>query len=81
MTSLNLTRSTCVNRPVEDTPTQARYPQSLMLRMMLNASRGMVRSRYPRLDLDAMSDYMKRDLGFMDWSPPHYGDDSIQSAP
>jgi hypothetical protein len=80
MTSLNLTRSTCVTRPVEDTATHG-YPRSLMLRMMLNASRSIVRSRYPRLDLDAMSNYMKRDLGFMDWSPPHYEDDSIQSTP
>ncbi|AJD39499.1 hypothetical protein C9413_07565 [Rhizobium sp. SEMIA 4085] len=72
MTSLNLTRSTCGNRAVEDTTTQARYPQSLMLRMMLNASRKMVRSRYPQLDLDAMSDYMKRDIGFLDWNHPHH---------
>ena len=78
MTSLNLTRYAHVNRPVEDTPRHTRYPQSLMLRMMLNASRRMARSRYPRLDLDAMPDHMKRDLGFMDWSPPHHCDDSIQ---
>lgn len=71
MTSLNLTRSTYRNRVVEDTA-QARYPQSLMLRMMLNASRKMVRSRCPQLDLDAMSDYMKRDIGFMDWNHPHH---------
>ncbi|PKA43914.1 hypothetical protein [Rhizobium sullae] len=72
MTTLNPTRSTHGNRVAEDTPRQARYPQSLMLRMMLNASRRMVRSRYPQLDLDAMSDYMKRDIGFMDWNHPHH---------
>ncbi|APO73002.1 hypothetical protein AM571_CH00145 [Rhizobium etli 8C-3] len=72
MTSLNPTRSTCRNDVAEDTSTQAKFPQSLMLRMMLNASRNLVRSRYPQLDLDAMSDYMKRDIGFMDWIQPHH---------
>jgi hypothetical protein len=43
-----------------------------MLRMMLNASRNMVRRRYPQLDLGAMSEYMKRDIGFMDWNHPHH---------
>jgi hypothetical protein len=68
MTSLNLTRSTCGNRLVEKSPMQAGYPQSLMLRMMLNASRSMARSDFPRLDPQAMSENMRRDLGFIDWN-------------
>jgi hypothetical protein len=39
-----------------------------MLRMMLNASRSMARSDSPRLDPQAMSENMRRDLGFIDWS-------------
>ncbi len=67
MTSLSLTRSTRGNHPVEETSDHAGYPQSTLLRMMLNASRQMARSRYPRLDPETMPETMKRDLGFVDW--------------
>jgi len=67
MTSLNLTRSTHANPPVEDTSDHARYPKSTLLRMMMKASRQMARSKYPRLDPEALSETMKRDLGFVDW--------------
>ncbi|WP_431320961.1 hypothetical protein [Rhizobium sp. YTU87027] len=67
MTSLNLTRSTRGNPPIEDTSDHAGYPQSMLLRMMLKASRQMARSKYPRLDPEALSETMKRDLGFVDW--------------
>ena len=68
MTSLNPTRSTCGNRLVEKSPAHVGYPQSLMLRMMLNASRSMARSGTFRLDPQAMSENMRRDLGFIDWN-------------
>jgi hypothetical protein len=70
MARLNLSPATCDNRVVEDAPTYA-GPQSLMLRMMLEASRRMVRTGYLRLDLGSMPDHMKRDLGFADCSIPH----------
>ncbi|WP_438752589.1 hypothetical protein [Pararhizobium sp. O133] len=31
--------------------------------------------RYPRLDLEVMSDYMKRDMGFLDGRDPHQDTD------
>ncbi|MBB3655090.1 hypothetical protein FHX15_000289 [Rhizobium sp. BK650] len=34
-----------------------------------------VGSRMPRLDMDAMPDRIKRDLGFLDGRDPHYEDD------
>jgi hypothetical protein len=70
MARLNVSQSTCDNRLVEENQGYA-GPQSLMLRMMLDASRRMVRTGYPRLNLDSMSDYMKRDLGFADCRNPH----------
>jgi hypothetical protein len=70
MVRLNISQSTCDNRVVEEALTYA-GPQSLMLRMMLDASRRMVRTGYPQLDLDSMSVYMKRDLGFADCGNPH----------
>ncbi|MBW9112586.1 hypothetical protein JNB88_02850 [Rhizobium cauense] len=70
MTSLNLTRSTRGSHPVDETPSDAGYPQSTLLRMMLKASRQMVRNRYPRLDPETMPEAMKRDLGFVDWGCP-----------
>jgi len=70
MTSLNFTRSTRGNHPVDETPCDAGYPQSTLLRMMLNASRQMVLRRYSRLDLETMPEPMKRDLGLVDWGCP-----------
>ncbi|MBB3396696.1 hypothetical protein FHT71_003379 [Rhizobium sp. BK060] len=70
MTSLKLSRSTRGIDPVEDSPDHTGYPQSTLLRMMLNASRQMARSKYPRLDPEALSETMKRDLGFVDWGRP-----------
>ncbi|KQV84472.1 hypothetical protein [Rhizobium sp. Root1220] len=66
MTRLNFNQSTSGDRLVEDTPTPPGYPQSLILRMMLDASRKMARTGNPRLDPQAMSATMKRDLGFAD---------------
>jgi hypothetical protein len=60
----------CDNELVEEGLTYA-GPQSLMLRMMLDASRRMLRTGYPRLDPDTMPSYMKRDLGFADCSCTH----------
>jgi hypothetical protein len=70
MAGPNFSQSMYDGRLVEEGPTYA-GPQSLMLRMMLDASRRMVRTGYPRLNLDSMSDYMKRDLGFADCRNPH----------
>jgi hypothetical protein len=36
---------------------------------------GGIGSRIPRLDMDAMPDRIKRDLGFLDGRDPHYEDD------
>jgi hypothetical protein len=53
--------------------------QSRLLHSAIKALRHIGRSQpYPRLDLDAMSDYMKRDLGFLDWSRPYHEHDAIQ---
>lgn len=65
MTNLHFTQSTHENRA--DEHEAAGYPHSPLLRMMLNASRRMAQNRYPRLDPEAMSETMKRDLGFVDW--------------
>ncbi|RDJ16905.1 hypothetical protein [Rhizobium grahamii] len=74
MTSLNPTRSTRGSHPVDEISSDAGYPQSTLLRMMLNASRQMVLRRYSRLDLESMPESMKRDLGFVDYgSPCHEG--------
>ena len=42
-----------------------------MLARMLHA----LRPSYPKLDLEVMSDYMKRDMGFMDGRDPHEDSD------
>jgi hypothetical protein len=34
-----------------------------------------LRPSYPKLDLEVMSDHMKRDLGFMDWRDPREDSD------
>ncbi len=40
-------------------------------------SRGftLMRPGYPKLDLEVMSDYMKRDMGFLDGRDPHRDND------
>jgi hypothetical protein len=68
MTSLNATQTTRGNRLVEETSQDAGYPQSLMLRMMQNASRSMARSGAPRLDPQFLSENLRRDIGFVDWT-------------
>jgi hypothetical protein len=68
MTSLNATQTTRGNRLVEEASQDAGYPQSLMLRMMQNASRGMAKSGAPRLDPQSMSENLRRDLGIVDWA-------------
>jgi hypothetical protein len=68
MTSLNATQTTRGNRLVEETSQDAGYPQSLMLRMMQNASRSMAGSGAPRLDPQFLSENLRRDIGFVDWT-------------
>lgn len=68
MTSPSATQPICCNRFVEDASAETGYPQSLMLRMMQNASRIMARSGTAHLDPRSMSESMRRDLGFVDWS-------------
>ncbi|OCJ14055.1 hypothetical protein A6U87_26545 [Rhizobium sp. AC44/96] len=67
MTSLNHTEAKCGNRLAEDASSEVGYPQSLMLRMMMNASRRMARNHHPHLDPRTISENMRRDLGFTDW--------------
>ncbi len=45
---------------------------------LVSAARALMRSRHSRLDVDALSDYMKRDLGFMDWGEPRHEDEMFQ---
>ncbi|KWV41328.1 hypothetical protein AS026_23320 [Rhizobium altiplani] len=74
MMTLNLSRSTRGNHAVDETSSDTGYPQSTLLRMMLNASRQMAHRRCSRLDPDTMPEWKKRDLGFVDWgSPCHEG--------
>ncbi|HTO33833.1 MAG TPA: hypothetical protein VL202_22065 [Pararhizobium sp.] len=42
-------------------------------RTWFSLRRGLARLRpsYPRIDLEIMSDYMKRDMGFLDGRDPH----------
>lgn len=42
-------------------------------RVACSVRNGLARLRpgYPRLDLEVMSDYMKRDMGFLDGRDPH----------
>lgn len=73
MTSLNATQSTgqttCGSHRSDEAVSW--YPQSLMLRMMQNASRGMAhsmgRTGAPRLDPQSMSENLRRDIGVIDW--------------
>ncbi len=80
MTSLNAThmmgqtigQTVGSNRHADDGACDAPYPQSLMLRMMQNASRSMGqtmgRSGAPRLDAESLSENLRRDIGFVDWT-------------
>jgi hypothetical protein len=76
MTSLNAThmmgqtmgQTIGSNRHADDGACDAPYPQSLMLRMMQNASRSMGRGSAPRLDAESLSENLRRDIGFVDWT-------------
>ncbi len=79
MTSLNATQSTgqttCGSHRSDEAVSGNWYPQSLMLRMMQNASRGMAhsmgrnlgRTGAPRPDPQSMSENLRRDIGVIDW--------------
>ncbi|MDM9626823.1 hypothetical protein QTL95_13015 [Rhizobium sp. S152] len=67
MTSLNTCQTPRGTLRSEDAVSDTWYPQSLMLRMMQNASRNMSRSGTPRLDPLSMSENLRRDIGVIDW--------------
>ena len=48
--------------------------EALIASVIRRLARG-IGSRVPRLDMDAMPDRIKRDLGFLDGRDPHYEDD------
>jgi hypothetical protein len=68
MTSLKFSTANYGDCLVDSSSDQAGYPQSLMLRMMQNASRNMTRGDAPRLDPQSMSATMRRDLGLSGWT-------------
>ena len=68
MTSLKISTANYGDCLVESSSDSAGYPQSLMLRMMQNASRNMARSDAPRLEPQSMSAAMRRDLGLSGWT-------------
>ena len=68
MTSLKISTANYGDCLVETSSAHAGYPQSLMLRMMQNASRNMARGDVPRLDPQSMSSGMRRDLGLSAWT-------------
>jgi hypothetical protein len=68
MTSLKLSTAEYSDRLVETSPDDAGYPQSLMLRMMQNASRNMSSRDATRLDPQSMPANMRRDLGLSPWT-------------
>ena len=68
MTSVKLSTAKYSDRLVETSSADAGYPQSLMLRMMQNASRNMARGDISRLDPQSMSSGMRRDLGLSAWT-------------
>lgn len=83
MTSLNKSRDmhgdvgrtmgqpTSGNHRSDEALSDTWYPQSLMLRVMRNASRrmahGMGRRGAPRLEPQSMSENLRRDIGVIDW--------------
>ena len=75
MTSLKFSTANYGDCLVETSSAHAGYPQSLMLRMMQNASRSMAhsmgrnlgRTGAPRLDPQSMSENLRRDIGVIDW--------------
>lgn len=79
MTSLNTSQimgqtmgqTTRGNHRSDEASSDTWYPQSLMLRMMQNASRSMAhsmrRTGAPRLDPQSMSENLRRDIGVIDW--------------
>ena len=68
MTSVKLSTANYGDCLVETSSAHAGYPQSLMLRMMQNASRDMARGDAPRLDPRSMPANMRRDLGLSGWT-------------
>jgi hypothetical protein len=68
MTSVKLSAANYGDCLVETSSAHAGYPQSLMLRMMQNASRNMARGDAPRLDPRSMPPNMRRDLGLSGWT-------------
>jgi hypothetical protein len=68
MTSVKLSTANYGDCLVETSSAHAGYPQSLMLRMMQNASRNMARGDAPRLDPRSMPANMRRDLGLSGWT-------------
>ena len=67
MTSLNTCQTPRGALRSDEAASDTWYPQSLMLRMMQNASRNMMRSDTPRLDPQSMSENLRRDIGVIDW--------------
>lgn len=71
MTSLDICptmgQTTSGNRRSDEVASESWHPQSLMLRMMQNASRSMGRTGAPRLDPQSMSENLRRDIGVIDW--------------
>ncbi|WP_131821012.1 hypothetical protein [Ensifer sp. LCM 4579] len=61
---------------LERTEGKALLTRELMSRLA-SGMRALMRQRYPRLDIGAMSDHMKRDMGFMDGRPPRLDDEGL----
>jgi hypothetical protein len=85
MTSLNAShmtgQTTCGSHRSDEAATDIWQPQSLMLRMMRDASRGMAhsmgrnlgRTGAPRLDPQSMTENLRRDIGVIDWDSRERG--------
>ncbi|WP_083265295.1 hypothetical protein [Sinorhizobium alkalisoli] len=55
---------------------KALLPRELMSGLA-SGVRTLMRPSYPRLDIGAVSDHMKRDMGFMDGRPPRLDDEGL----